>query len=291
MADAGRDQVGSMVLHAWDAFIAQAEAVDLDRPSRLDGWRAQEICVHLGCWDDHTALADLIASARNGGAGTPPDVDAVNARVTAAHRDASREEVLAALRRNRDATARYLAEEPAELDTAPTVSVVGRIPLLSVILGQAYELAVHGLDLVSCGAAPPPPEVLQSGLAALADVTGGLAASLAITGGVTLATPDGGWAFAADPHGWTVRRVAAGAQTGPAVEAPADLLLEAASGRINPVPAVARRRLKVHDIGGLLKLAPIVQAVPGIPGGPILQLAARTVGGAGGLVGRLFGRG
>src|SRR3954452_19986672 len=122
MADAGRDRVGSMVLGAWDAFIEQAEAVDLTRPSRLDGWRAQEICVHLGCWDDHTALADLIASARHGGAGTPPDVDAVNARVTAAHRDAPREEVLAALHHNRGATARYLAEEPAELDTAPTIS-------------------------------------------------------------------------------------------------------------------------------------------------------------------------
>jgi uncharacterized protein (TIGR03083 family) len=291
MADAGREQVGGMVLEAWDAFLAQAEAVDLTRPSRLDGWRAQEICVHLGCWDDHTAMADLIASARAGGTGTPPDVDAVNARVTAAHRDASREEVLAALRRNREATARYLAEEPAELDTALTVSVVGRIPLLSVVLGQAYELAVHGLDLVSCGAAPPPPTVLQSGLAALADVTGGLAASLDITGGVTLATPDGGWAFSADAQGWTVRRVAGGEHTGPAVEAPAQLLLEAASGRINPVPAVARRRLKVHEISGLLALAPIVQAVPGIPGGPILQLAAKTVGGAGGLVGRLFGRG
>ena len=291
MADAGRDQVGSMVLEAWDAFIEQAETVDLSRPSRLDGWRAQEICVHLGCWDDHTALADLIASARAGGAGTPPQVDAVNARVTEAHRNASRDEVLAALRRNREATARYLTEEPSELDTAPTVSVVGRIPLLSVILGQAYELAVHGLDLVSCGATPPPPTVLQSGLAALADVTGALAASLRITGGVTLATPDGGWVFAADPHGWTVCRVAAGEHAGPTVEAPADLLLEAASGRINPVPAVARRRLKVHDIGGLLKLAPIVQAAPGIPGGPILQLAARTVGGAGGMLGRLFGKG
>jgi uncharacterized protein (TIGR03083 family) len=290
MADAGREQVGSMVLEAWDAFLAQAEAVDLTRPSRLDGWRAQEICVHLGCWDDHTAMADLIASARAGGTGTPPDVDAVNARVTAAHRDASREEVLAALRRNREATARYLAEEPGELDTARTVSVVGRIPLLSVVLGQAYELAVHGLDLVSCGATPPPPTVLQSGLAALADVTGGLAASMDITGGVTLATPDGGWAFSADRHGWTVRRVPAGEHAGPAVEAPAQLLLEAASGRINPVPAVARRRLKVHEISGLLALAPIVQAVPGIPGGPILQLAARTVGGAGGMLGRLFGR-
>ena len=291
MADAGRDEVAGMVLGAWDAFLQQAERVDLDRKSRLPGWRAHEICVHLGCWDDHTAMADLIASARNGGTGTPPEVDPVNARVTAAHRDASRDEVLAALQRTRDATEHYLTKEPVELDTALTVSVVGRIPLLSVVLGQAYELAVHGLDLMSCGAAPPPPEVLQSGLAALTDVTGALAASMDITGGVTLATPDGGWAFASGPDGWAVRRVAPGTFTGPAVEAPADLLLEAASGRINPVPAVARRRLKVHDVGGLLALAPIVQAVPGIPGGPILQLAARTVGGAGGVLGRLFGRG
>ena len=291
MADAGRDEVSGMVLGAWDAFLTQSEAVDLDAPSRLRGWRAHEICVHLGCWDDHMAMADLIASARNGGAGTPPDVDAVNARVTAAHRDASRDEVLAALRRNREATARYLAEEPEELDTAPTVSVVGQIPLLSVVLGQAYELAVHGLDLVSCGAPPPPRAVLQSGLAALADVTGALAASMEITGGVTLSTPEGGWAVRSDPEGWTVLRVPAGTVEGPSVEAPADLLLEAASGRVNPVPAVARRRLRVHDVGGLMALAPIVQKVPGIPGGPILQLAAKTVGGAGGMLGRLFRKG
>ena len=291
MADAGRERVGGMVLGAWDAFIDRAERVELECSSRLPGWRAHEICVHLGLWDENTAMADLIASARSGAEGAPPDVDAVNARVVAAHRDASREEVLDGLRRNREATARYLAEEPVDLDTEPTVSVVGRLPLLSVVLGQAYELAVHGLDLVSCGAEPPPPDVLHSGVAALVDVTGALAASMDISGRVTLATPAGGWGFLADPHGWTVTEVPAGAVEGPAVEARADLLLEAASGRINPVPAVARRKLKVHEIGGLLKLAPIVQAVPGIPGGPILQLAARTVGGAGGMLGRLFGRG
>ena len=291
MADAGRDEVAGMVLGAWDTFLEQVTTMDLERPSRLPGWRAHEIAVHLGCWDDHTALADLIASARSGASGVQPDVDAVNARVIAAHRHASRDEVLGALRRNRDATARYLEEEPVELDTAPTVSVVGRLPLLSVVLGQAYELAVHGLDLVSCGAEPPPGEVLQSGLAALVDVTGALAASCDITGGVTLATPDGGWAFAADGEGWTVRRVPPGATPGPAVEASATLLLEAASGRVNPVPAAATRRLKVHDVAGLLLLAPIVQKVPGIPGGPILQLAARTMGSAGGVLGRLFRRG
>jgi uncharacterized protein (TIGR03083 family) len=291
MADAGRDRVAGMVLPAWDAFLAQVEAIDLARPTRLPGWRVHEIAVHLGCWPDHTALADLVASARVGAGGAPPDVDAVNARVTTAHRDAPRADVLAALRRNRQATADYLAEEPESLDHAFTVSTVGRLPMLSVVLGQAYELAVHGLDLADAGAPPVPVDVQLSGLAALADVTGALAAECGITGGATLATPDGGWRFAADGSGWTVREVLPGDTAGTAVEAPVDLLLEAASGRVNPVTAVARRRLKVHRLGGLLRLAPIVQAAPGIPGGPILQLAARTLGGAGGLVGRLLGRG
>ncbi|MGQ0482695.1 MAG: hypothetical protein ACT4O0_16930 [Pseudonocardia sp.] len=45
-------------------------------------------------------MADLVESARTGATGPPPDVDAVNARVVAAHRDASRTEVLDALGRN-----------------------------------------------------------------------------------------------------------------------------------------------------------------------------------------------
>ena len=287
MADAGRDEVGRRVLGAWDAFLGQAAEVDLQRGTRLPGWRAQEVCVHLGVWPGSAALAGLVANARSGGVGTAPDPDEANARVTAAHRDASRDEVLAALRAARSATDRYLTDEPDWLDTAPAVSTVGRLPMLSVVLGQAYELAVHGLDLVSAGATPPPAAVLQSGIAALADVTGALAADGRITAGAALATPDGGWAFAADAQGWTVRRLAPGEVPGTAVEAPADLLLEAASGRVNPVVALARRRLKVHELTGLLQLAPIVQAAPGIPGGPILQLAARTLGTTGGLLGRL----
>jgi hypothetical protein len=287
MADAGREEVGRLVLGAWDAFLVQAAEVDLQRATRLPGWRAQEVCVHLGVWPDHAALAGLVAGARSGGTGRAPDPDPVNARVTAAHRDASRAEVLAALVAARAATEHYLAEEPEWLDTAPTVSTVGRLPMLSVLLGQAYELAVHGLDLVSAGAPAPPAELLQSGIAALADVTGALAAAGGITAGAALTTPDGGWAFAADDDGWTVRRLAPGQVPGTAVEAPADLLLDTASGRANPVGALARRRLKVHQLAGLLQLAPIVQSAPGIPGGPILQLAARTLGSTGGLLGRL----
>ena len=287
MADAGRDEVGARVLTAWDAFLDRAAEVDLGRGTRLPGWRAQEVCVHLGVWPDHAALAGLVADARSGGTGTAADPDATNARVTAAHRDAPRAEVLAALRAAREATERYLTDEPGWLDTAPTVSTVGRLPMLSVVLGQAYELAVHGLDLVSAGAPAPPPDVLQSGIAALADVTGALAAAGGITAGAALATPDGGWAFATDAQGWTVRRLAPGEVPGTAVEADAALLLDAASGRVNPVVAVARRRLRVHQLAGLLELAPIVSSAPGIPGGPILQLAARTLGSTGGLLGRL----
>ena len=277
-----------MVLGAWDAFLDRATGVDLDRPSRLPGWRAHEICVHLGRWDDHDPLAGLIASTRTGARDPRPDPDGVNTRVTLAHRTASREEVLAALWRNRDATARYLDEEPADLDTAPAMSVVGRLPLLAVVLGQAYELAVHGLDLVGCGAQPPPPAVLQSGLAALADVTGALAAALHVDGGAALVTPGGGWSFRATDGAWTVRRLAPGRADGPSVEAAADLLLEAAAGRVNPVPAVVRGRLRVHDPADLLRLAPIVRHVPGIPGGPVLQLAARTMSGPVGLLARLL---
>jgi Mycothiol maleylpyruvate isomerase N-terminal domain len=287
MADAGRTEVGRLVLGAWDSFLVQAAAVDLHRGTRLPGWRAQEVCVHLGAWPDRAALAGLVADARAGGTGQPGDPDASNARVTAAHRDADRGEVLGALRAAREATERYLADEPGWLDTAPTVSTVGRLPMLSVVLGQAYELAVHGLDLVSAGAPAPPAEALQAGIAALADVTGALAAAGGITAGAALATPDGGWAFAADDDGWTVRRLAPGDVPGTAVEAPADLLLDAASGRVNPVVALARRRLRVHQLPGLMQLTPIVASAPGIPGGPILHLAARTLGTTGGLLGRL----
>ena len=40
LAGAGRDVVGPLVLGAWDVFLEQAAAVDLDRPTRLPGRRA-----------------------------------------------------------------------------------------------------------------------------------------------------------------------------------------------------------------------------------------------------------
>jgi uncharacterized protein (TIGR03083 family) len=301
MASAGRAEVAPLVLGAWDEFLDVAASADLDRPSRLPGWRGHEVCVHLGSWDDYRALDRIVESARTGAGGEPPDPDAANALVTAAHRNASRGEVLQALERHRDTVRSYLddadpALDPA-LDLAPAMSTVGPLPLLSVVLGEAYELAVHALDLADCGARAPSAELLQAGLAALADVTGALAAAAGIEGGASLLTPDGGWTFASDGRGWTVERtgtrrpdgsVSEGSVVGGSVvEGSAQVLLDASAGRGNPVVQLARRRLKVHHPGGLLRLVPIVEAAPGIPGAPILRLAAQTLSGGRGLLGKL----
>jgi uncharacterized protein (TIGR03083 family) len=287
LTGAGRDAVGPLVLGAWDAFLVVARSADLQRRTRLPGWRAQEVCVHLGVWDDYAALDGLVAAARAGGPGGVPDVDAANARVTQAHRAAPRAEVLAALERHRDAVRSYLRTAPRSLDEAPTPGPVGVLPLLTTILAEAYELAVHALDLRDAGAADPPPALLDAGLAALAEVTGALAAAHGVSGGAALVAPEGGWLFDASRDGWSVERVAArSTPAGPVVRAEAAVLLDASAGRANPVGLLARRKLALSDATGLLSLAPLVEVAPNVPGGPLLRVAARTLSGAAGLLTR-----
>lgn len=290
LASQGRDVVRPLVLDAWDVFIPLAEAADLSQSTRLPGWRGQEVVVHLGAWDEHIAMQGLIASARGHGPSTPPDPDDVNRRIVEQKKDASRDEVLLALRRNRDEVRRYFSDEPESTDLAPVMSTVGDLPLLSVVLGQCYELAVHALDLVECGAPEPPADLLQSGLAALTDITGALARRVGITSSVALWTPDGGWSFSTTRESWATERVTGARPRGTVVEGTATGVLDTSAGRTNPVGQLARRRLKVHGMGGLMRLAPIVESVPGIPGGPTLRVAARALSGAGGVVGRLSGR-
>jgi hypothetical protein len=42
--------------------------------------------------------------------------------------------------------------------------------------------------------------------------------------------------------------------------------------------------MRVHGLADLVRLAPIVDEVPGLPGGPALKAAARWVAGAGRLL-------
>jgi hypothetical protein len=52
---------------------------------------------------------------------------------------------------------------------------------------------------------------------------------------------------------------------------------------------LARRDLRLHHVGGLLALTPIVEAVPGLPGGAALRAAVRNVRSVSRLVRRLPG--
>lgn len=280
LASFGRERLLASLVAAWDDFIGVASEVDMTSKTRLPGWSAKDLCIHLGVWEGYRALDVLIASARDGGTGPAPDVDASNAAIIATHRDASRDEVLDALRRHRDDIQSYADQDPARegLDGRGTMSIAGRLPLLTVIMGEAYELAVHAVDLVSAGAPDPPARLLQAGIGALADVTGALAASMKISGSAVLFTPHGGWRFDSCSHGWTTTQLDPGKRPrGPGVSGAADVLLDASSGRNNPVTQLARRRLKVHDLPGLLRLTPVVEVAPNIPGGPILRFAARAL--------------
>ncbi len=240
---------------------------------------------------------------------TLPDPDEGNRWVTAAHESAGRDDVLQALERARNDAATYLeSNEPGELDEVLVCSTVGLLPALTIIHAQIYELAVHSLDLTSCGAPRPAERLMDAGLAALADAAGALAARVGIRSTAGIHSEVGSWAFSSGDNGWQIGRWAGsrakpgrpkpGNPTAPAVptftgklpvrvDSTAIALLDASAARINPLKAVVTRRLKVHGLPGLLGLAPIVETVPGIPGGPALRVAAKGLAGAGGALHRL----
>ncbi len=300
----GRAVIRERVVQAWDDFLSVADGVDMQARSRLPGWRAQEICVHLGAWPEHQPVNGVLAAAREVLRGNvpaaPPDPDDVNAGVITTHRNASRAEVLQALLLAREQAADYLAgDEPHELDQVPVVSTVGPLPALTILHAQIYELAVHALDLAALGGPAPSPRLLDGGLAALTDATGALAARVGIASTAGIHSEVGSWAFRSGHEGWHIGRWSERQRTESPefsgklpvrVQAPATTLLEASAARINPLKAVVTRKLKVHGLPGLLGLAPIVETVPGIPGGAALRMAAKGLAGAGGALSHLTRR-
>ncbi|MCF2528496.1 maleylpyruvate isomerase family mycothiol-dependent enzyme [Yinghuangia soli] len=278
-------------LLAWDAFRDLAAGTDPEAPSRLPGWTGRDVVAHLASWPEEPLLARLLAEARGdrSAAPRPLDQDAANAVLVAAHRDASLDDLLAALDDGRARlAAAYAAGESEGIGFAPTGSQVGPIPLLTQLGAIAYELAVHAADLGPCGAAEPDPDLVDAGLLALADITGALAARHGLTAGTALLGPAGGWAFDAHDGGWTVRRIRTATTKGPAVRAAsAGLLLDASAGRRSVPPLLAKRDLKLDNVAGLLALAPLLDHVPGLPGGPALRVAAGWLGGIGRAVNRI----
>ena len=291
LADLDPDELGREVVRAWDDFLTLAPTADLSLPSRLPGWTGREVCIHLGAWGDRTPIQALITSAEAGGRTAAPAPDADNAAVIAAHRDATDDEVLAALRRAREAMAEFFASElPKRVGGLPSQSSLGLLPVLSLVHASAYELAVHALDLKPCGAAAPSLHLLDRGLAALIDITGQLSARAGIDITVTAQTPEGGWAFTSSDQGSMTTEVQLGAVYGTGVRGTAADLLDASAGRAALPTLLLSRRLVVHQMPSFMRLAPLVSEVPGLPGGAALRTGLAGLSAVTGGVGKLLGR-
>ena len=292
--------VAGLVLPAWDEFLEVAAQVDLDAPSRLDGWNARAVCVHLGSWPGSRSFHRMRDEAESDDVADDPDwsdhrsatfdQDSHNEAVVAARGLAPRDDVLAALREARDDVADFLGSADAgRLGRRQVRSVLGPLPLTTLVAAAAYELAVHTLDLAPAGAPPPSAALLSSGVAALVDTTGALAARCELRAAAACVAPEGGWALSAVPGAWSTLELPVVPGGWPAVQGRAADILDASAGRRAVPPMLARRDLRLHQVTGLLALAPIVEAVPGLPGGAALRVAVRNVRGISRLVRRLPG--
>ena len=295
LADTPPEVLGASVLRAWDAFLDLVAVTDLERPSRLKGMTGRDVLVHLGSWPDSHVVDSLLDSARAGAGGTSTSLDETNAQLLAAHRDATTEEVVASLHRGRAALAAFFSSpEAVELGRALARSTAGPLPVLTLLNAGTFELAVHALDLAPCGAPPPSPHLLDSGLSALVDITGGLASRAGVDLLLAAQTPDGGWAFDSRDGGWSTGPLSAGSISGVGVSGTAADMLEGASGRVALPQLLITRRLVVHHLAQWMRLAPLLDDVPGLPGGAALRGAVGSVGGlVGGVasgVGKVLGR-
>ena len=275
MATGPARQLRERVLGAWDALLALAAEGDRDDLGPL---------AEVGSWPERPVLERLIAQALIAPAEHEPP-----AEPRADHSGDGREAILAALAqgRQRVADALALTEQRPELALVELDSALGPLPLLTQIHAMGHELALAALRLPGAADAALPGALADAGVAALVDVVGalahrqGLRARAAVWDRAT-----GGWQFRADATGWTSTPCPPTAQPGvPGIEGTAVTVLGVPSGRAALPALLARGDLRLHRIGGLMALAPLVEQVPGLPGGALLRRAVGVVG----LLGRLPG--
>lgn len=280
--------IGERVAAAWDEFVELAADAPYEAPTRLPGWTVREALLHLGAWDDNHPLVAALASAQDGGAGTATHPDDDNRRLIETHLHATRDEVLDALRRSRDRVADVVVHELAGRALASSASSLGQLPFATLVNAGCYELAVHAIDIAQAGGDPPSDELLHAGLAALVDVTGALCSRHGIDITLTAQTDVGGWRFATTEDGWRTDEHPSPQISGAGVRASAADLLDASAGRANVPRLLMARRLTVQQMTTLMRLAPLLEHVPGLPGGAAL---GRAVGFVAGGLGRIPGLG
>lgn len=287
------DEVALLLSAAWDGMLEVASAADLHADTRVAGRTARDLLVHLARWsDDRDELAALELEARTSRVSSLDDAEARIIAKLAAYRDASRDEILEALRSARDHVLRFVAApDAAEVGRRYVQSVLGPLPLTGLLAAQTVDLAVHALDITAGTQLSVPDPLLHAGVGGVTDVTGALAARAGMSATFAVVTPQGWWASGSDDEGgWTTMRLDLdGRPAGPgwpALVGEAADVLDAVTGRALAVQLVATRRIRLQGLPGLLRLVPALQPVPGLPGGSALQATLRTLNQTGRLLAR-----
>lgn len=270
------ESLARRTVRAWELFASAVAACDLDGPTRSANRGARQMVTALGTWPDSRGVQELIADAHAGRTTTEPFHQA-SARLAAAHAQASDDDVRGSISLSLEQTAAWLtSDDLLHTGLLPTPSPLGPLPMGAVVHAAAYQLAVTARDLIPAGA-PPLPELDDIGLVSLLDAAGAVAARTGLVARasavgrrteVTVDVIDGGWASTLHDE-----------PEFPAVIGPEELLVDLAGGRADF--AALTRQLRFRDARGLLALSPVVDAVPDLPGGPLLKRVAQFA--------RLFG--
>ncbi len=271
---------------AWELFEQVAAAVDPEAPSRKPDWTARALIARLGQWDFARTLDDLLRDAHDGDADYF-DADAADEEVREATRDLPYDDILASLAAARATTADWLASGgPQTWGLVHTSSPLGPLPVLTVLNAVTYQLSVAALDLEQCGPEAPA-ALLDVGLAALIDTTGALAGRKHVTGSFLAVTPERIIGVGSRAGHWCTRELDGELETGPGVVAPTRAIIDATSGRGNVGHLYRTGELHVRDLPGLLRLAPVLDGIPGIPPLGAIGRAMTVVDAVGGLLGRI----
>ena len=294
LASVDRERLASGIAQSWALFAGMLDAADLDAPTRAKGLTVRELVIPLGAWDDNRPLAQLLDEAGRGVVGDHDQGALVDA-VRDAHRHESDAAVRAAVARQGESMETWLFGPDDGLADAPVASMLGTLPVITFLHASTYPLATTALDVASTGVEVPE-QLLDNGLLGLVDTIGALAARQGLTASIAAITPTTLVGTGATGGAWRTElldpaTLTLPADVGPSVEGTTRLLLEVTAGRADVPGAIRRREISVHDLNGLLALAPIVEQVPGIPGRAALVGAIRATTALGSLLRRLpFGR-
>ena len=261
----------------------------------------RDIAIGLGAWPEARTLPDIVDDARAGIVGDF-NHDALTDALRARYHDRPDADILAAVDESiAHMTTWSSAPESPNTATLPVRSLLGTLPVLTLLHAASYQLAVYAIDVEASSTRQAPMPVadkaaVYAGVFALVDVTGAIAARQGVGAAIAARTPEGVAVTRAscvdDVYSWRTVSLPPGTKVAaPSVTAAAKTFIEVTTGRIGNIPALmVRRDLVLDDIPGLLHITPVLESVPGLPSGGALRAATasvRAMSGIGGRLGRL----